>query len=113
MPELGLYQCMRDVALLSYQMFSNRGYRAHYEWNGNFEPPRPSIAAKLNPGKYTCHANCRCYTVLIGLKMKWILSDSTRTSFGDVEGVDSGEMSASRLAIGGGIMALGFSKHIL
>lgn len=46
-------------------------------------------------------------TVLIGLRMNVDPVGFNKDIFGDVEGVDSGEMSASRLAIGGGIMALG------
>ena len=42
-----------------------------------------------------------------GLRMNMDPVGFNKDIFGDVEGVDSGEMSASRLAIGGGIMALG------
>ena len=42
-------------------------------------------------------------TVLIGLRMNMDPVGFNKDIFGDVEGVDSGEMSASRLAIGGGI----------
>ena len=40
-------------------------------------------------------------TVLIGLRMNMDPVGFNKDIFGDVEGVDSGEMSASRLAIGG------------
>jgi len=45
--------------------------------------------------------------VLIGTRMNMDPVGFNKNIFGDVAGVDSGEMSASRMAIGGGVMALG------
>jgi hypothetical protein len=45
--------------------------------------------------------------LLIGLKMNFDPVGFNKDIFGDVEGVDSNEMSACRMAIGGGVLALG------
>ena len=45
--------------------------------------------------------------LLIGLKMNFDPVGFNKDIFGDVEGVDSNLMSASRMAIGGGILGLG------
>ena len=45
--------------------------------------------------------------LLIGLKMNFDPVGFNKDTFGDVEGVDSNEMSACRMAIGGGVLALG------
>jgi len=45
--------------------------------------------------------------LLIGLRMNLDPVAFNKNIFGDVEGVDSGQMSASRMAIGGGVLALG------
>jgi len=45
--------------------------------------------------------------LLIGLRMNYDPVGFNKEIFGDVEGVDSNQMSASRMAIGGGILALG------
>ena len=45
--------------------------------------------------------------LLIGLRMNYDPVGFNKEIFGNVEGVDSNQMSASRMAIGGGILALG------
>ena len=45
--------------------------------------------------------------LLIGLRMNLDPVGFNKDIFGDVEGVDSNEMSACRMAIGGGLLALG------
>ena len=45
--------------------------------------------------------------LLIGLRMNIAPVDFNKNIFGDVEGVDSDEMSACRMAIGGGVISLG------
>ena len=45
--------------------------------------------------------------LLIGLRMNIDPVGFNKTIFGDVEGIDSGESSAMRMAIGGGLLALG------
>jgi hypothetical protein len=45
--------------------------------------------------------------LLIGLRMTIDPVGFNKSIFGDVEGIDSGESSAMRMAIGGGLLALG------
>jgi hypothetical protein len=45
--------------------------------------------------------------LLIGLRMNYDPVGFNKETFGDVEGVDSNQMSASRMAIGGGVLAIG------
>jgi len=45
--------------------------------------------------------------LLIGLRMNISPVEFNKNIFGDVEGVDSDQMSASRMAIGGGVIAMG------
>ena len=45
--------------------------------------------------------------LLIGLRMNLDPVGFNKNIFGDVEGVDSNQMSACRMAIGGGVLALG------
>ena len=45
--------------------------------------------------------------LLIGLRMNIDPVGFNKSIFGDVEGIDSGESSAMRMAIGGGLLALG------
>ena len=45
--------------------------------------------------------------LLIGLRMNLDPVGFNKNIFGDVEGVDSNHMSACRMAIGGGVLALG------
>ena len=44
--------------------------------------------------------------LLIGLRMNIDPVGFNKTIFGDVEGIESGESSAMRMAIGGGLLAL-------